>query len=438
MTDCGNRSPQPTDQPIMAPQNKTNTQIGNLVTVPTERKTQPSHKTIFQNREPGPEIIKTGAMNRIPAGNKEEIRSVQVLNYLNSPPENGAEIGKGAGVFICPDILVTAFHVVDEFTGSVKDRLFFEDPYTYENIPLTTIVGLSEKYDLAALKAEDYEPKHCYSIDDSPEMNVRVSDAVTLYGFDKNYRPTEISGHIGKEVFYGNKLFQLIRTQIYDGHLSGMSGAPVFSESNQLMGIISRDFQMDVLFINRLSLKSFLEREEMVCTSHQCIHEENNKLQSQAEAEDGIAQLQMGFREYRANRFAKAFKWYQRAVHHNIPVAYYNMGFMYEKGYGVPQDGKRAILWFKEAADRGLTLAEYTLGLMYYTGRLVRQDFTTASHHFLNAGNKGYPLAEYAVGDMLENGYGFQKNIERAKTFFRRAAGRGYPPAIKKLRELGK
>ena len=448
LTACGNQPPQPADTPTMASQNNTSAQTGNLAPVPIEEKTQPPDEKISQDIEINTETAETGTTaKKLPieqtadmttVENNEEIKSVQVLNYLENPPGNGTDISKGAGVFICPDILVTAFHVVDEFVGPVRDRLFFEDPYTYENIPLTTIVGLSEKYDLAALRAEGYEPENCYSVDDSPEIDVNVSERVTLYGFDRDYHPAEISGRIEEEVFYRNESFRLVRTQIYNGHLSGMSGAPVLSESNQLMGIVSRDFKMDVLFVNRLRLKDFLAQEEMTCTSHQCIYEENKRLQSQAEAEDGIAQLQMGFREYRTGRFPEAFKWYEKAVHYKIPVAYYNMGFMYEKGYGVPQDGKRAILWFKEAADRGLILAEYIMGLMYYRGRLIRQNFTLAGHHFLNAGNKRYPLAEYAMGDMLANGYGFKKNMETAKNFFKRSARQGYPPAIKKLRELGK
>ena len=168
---CGDRSPQPADQPIMTPQNNTKTQIGSFITTPSEETTQPPDETAFQNTETRRGIAEAGVMTEKSSDdraldantseNVEEIRSVQILNYLNNSPGNGTHIGKGVGVFICPDILVTAFHVVDEFIGPVRDRLFFEDPYTYNNRPLTTIVGLSEKYDLAALRAEGYEPENC-------------------------------------------------------------------------------------------------------------------------------------------------------------------------------------------------------------------------------------------------------------------------------------
>lgn len=358
-----------------------------------------------------------------------EVRSVQILNYLDG---NGKDIGGGAGVFHCPDILITAFHVVDEFTGSVRDRLFFLDPYTREKIPFTTIVGLDEKHDLAALRAEGYEPENCYSVD-NPSVNVHLSDQMMLYGFDTNFNPLEIPGRIKAEVFYGNDSFWLVRTELYDKRLSGLSGAPVFSSFNQLMGIVIHDFKMDVLFVNRFRLKTFLEQERIVCTSHQCIHEENRRLQVQAKAGDRIAQLQMGFRNFRAGSFPEAIEWYEKAAFEgNIPVAYYNLGFMYQKGYGVPKDGQRAVTLFTEAADRGVTLADYAIGLMHFNGRLIPQDFTQAAHHFLGAGD--HPLAEYAVGVLLEA----KKDIRRAKIWYRRSASKGYPRAETKLRELEK
>ena len=358
-----------------------------------------------------------------------EVKSVQILNYLNG---NGKDIGGGAGVFYCPDILVTAFHVVDEFTGSVRDRLFFLDPHTNEKIPFTTIVGLDEKYDLAALRAEGYEPENCYSIDDS-SVNIHVSDRMTLHGFDTNYNPLEIPGYIEEEVFYKNDSFWLVRTGLYDKHFSGLSGAPVFSALNQLMGIVIHNFAMDVLFVNRFRLKAFLEQEEIVCTSHQCIYEENRRLQAQANAGDGIAQLQMGFRHFRAGSFAEAIRWYERAAfEQSIPVAYYNLGFMYRKGYGVPKDGQRAVTLFNEAADRGVTLADYAVGVMHFNGRLIPQDFTKAGHHFLDAGD--HPLAEYALGVLLLE---TKKDIKRAKIWFERSASKGHPRAKAKLKELG-
>jgi TPR repeat protein len=45
-----------------------------------------------------------------------------------------------------------------------------------------------------------------------------------------------------------------------------------------------------------------------------------------------------------------------------------NLGFMYDNGYGVPQDYKEAIKWYRRAAEQGNDRAQYNLGLMYEGG----------------------------------------------------------------------
>ncbi len=54
--------------------------------------------------------------------------------------------------------------------------------------------------------------------------------------------------------------------------------------------------------------------------------------------------------------------------------AQYNLGNMYRKGEGVPQDDKTAVKWYTLAAEQGLAYAQYSLGLMYALGYGVIQD----------------------------------------------------------------
>ncbi len=46
----------------------------------------------------------------------------------------------------------------------------------------------------------------------------------------------------------------------------------------------------------------------------------------------------------------------------------YNLGFMYEKGDGVPQDIKTAIKWYTRAAKQGHPGAPFNLGFMKLVG----------------------------------------------------------------------
>jgi TPR repeat protein len=54
--------------------------------------------------------------------------------------------------------------------------------------------------------------------------------------------------------------------------------------------------------------------------------------------------------------------------------AQYNLGVMYAKGEGVPQDYAGAVKWYRLAAEQGYAEAQYNLGVMYGQGRGVPKD----------------------------------------------------------------
>ena len=351
-------------------------------------------------------------------------KAVQVINRLNGE----GDLSVGAGFFICPgNMLVTVFHVVDEFIGSVNDRLFFLDPGTNNKIPVSSITRLSEKYDLAALKVEGYTPPSCHRISSGAVES--PSDQVTVHGFTKNLQPVEIKGEIRNNTFYNDSSFGLVRTRFYGDDFLGLSGAPVFSEEDKLTGIVVRKFNMDFVFINTLRLRRFLSEAEILCTSHRCIHEESDRLHRLADEKDRIAELQMGLKEHKAGNWSTALKWYEKAAG-GTPLARYYMGFLYLNIY---KNGSLADYWFKRAAVNGMSLAEYALGVMYYKGRTVRQDFKAAGRWFRKSAENGYPPAEYALGLMFEEGHGVMKDLLTAQNWFERSAEQGYPPARKKL-----
>ena len=63
-----------------------------------------------------------------------------------------------------------------------------------------------------------------------------------------------------------------------------------------------------------------------------------------------------------------------------------NLGFMYDYGYGVPQDYREAIKWYRKAAEQGNDRAQYNLGLMYDRGDGVPQDYVQAHMWYNIAG----------------------------------------------------
>ncbi len=59
-------------------------------------------------------------------------------------------------------------------------------------------------------------------------------------------------------------------------------------------------------------------------------------------------------------------------------VAQYNLGLMFRRGQGVPQDNTKAVKWCRRAAEQGLVSAQNNLGFMYERGRGVPKDYAKA------------------------------------------------------------
>ena len=55
-----------------------------------------------------------------------------------------------------------------------------------------------------------------------------------------------------------------------------------------------------------------------------------------------------------------------------------NLGLMYYKGQGIPQDYAEALKWFRLAAAQGDAEAQFNLGVMYHNGQGIPQDYVQA------------------------------------------------------------
>ena len=57
-------------------------------------------------------------------------------------------------------------------------------------------------------------------------------------------------------------------------------------------------------------------------------------------------------------------KWFRKAAEHSLP-AQNNLGLLYAKGQGGPQDYAEAVKWYRKAAEQGLAAGQFNLGDMY-------------------------------------------------------------------------
>ena len=76
-------------------------------------------------------------------------------------------------------------------------------------------------------------------------------------------------------------------------------------------------------------------------------------------------------------------KWWRKAAEQGFAKAQFNLGMMYDNGYGVTQDYAEAVKWFRKAAEQRVTTAQFNLGVMYEKGEGVLQD-TIAAHMWFN------------------------------------------------------
>ena len=99
-----------------------------------------------------------------------------------------------------------------------------------------------------------------------------------------------------------------------------------------------------------------------------------------------------------------AVQWYRHAAEQGNAEAQSNLGVMYAKGEGVPQDYKMAVQWYRRAAEQGNASAQFNLGVSYAEGEGVPQDYVHA-HMWTNiaasGGDKNAVKARNLVGELM-------------------------------------
>ena len=88
--------------------------------------------------------------------------------------------------------------------------------------------------------------------------------------------------------------------------------------------------------------------------------------------------IERGGLAYNQGDYSTALREWRPLAEQGNAGAQLNLGYMYDNGYGVPQDYKEAIKWYRRAAEQGNDRAQYNLGLMYDVGYGVPQDFVQA------------------------------------------------------------
>lgn len=109
--------------------------------------------------------------------------------------------------------------------------------------------------------------------------------------------------------------------------------------------------------------------------------------------------------------------------------AQFNLGVMYQRGQGIPQDSSEAMNWYRKAAEQDLPDAHFNLGVIYHNGEIVPRDYAEARKRFRKAADLGYARAQYNLGSMYHKGEGVPRDFTETVKWYRRAAEQGVADA---------
>ncbi len=112
------------------------------------------------------------------------------------------------------------------------------------------------------------------------------------------------------------------------------------------------------------------------------------------------ADFKAGVEAYDRGDYATALTEFRPLAQQGNAKAQFNLGLMYSKGQGVPQDDKEAVRWYRLAAEQGQASAQNNLGVAYSEGRGVPLEDKEAVRWYRLAAEQGNAEAQSNLGLM--------------------------------------
>jgi len=137
------------------------------------------------------------------------------------------------------------------------------------------------------------------------------------------------------------------------------------------------------------------------------------------------ADFEKGLTAANQGDYATAIKEWTPLAEQGNAIAQYNLGVMYERGWGVVQNYKTAVKWYTLAAEQGYASAQYNIGVLYNNGDGVVQNYKTAVKWYTLAAEQGNASGQHNLGGMYGNGDGVLQNYIYAHMWYNIAASSG-------------
>lgn len=142
-----------------------------------------------------------------------------------------------------------------------------------------------------------------------------------------------------------------------------------------------------------------------------------------ASAGDAVAQFSLGsLLYYGTEHTAEAIDWFRKAAAQKYAAAEFQLGQLYDFGFGVTQNDREALEWYRRAAEQGSPAAERSVADFYRKGRAVALDPAEAARWYLRAAEGDDVRAQFHLGELYLSGTGVARNEASAYFWFSVAA----------------
>ena len=142
-----------------------------------------------------------------------------------------------------------------------------------------------------------------------------------------------------------------------------------------------------------------------------------------AAAGDVVAQFSLGaILYYGGQDTAQAIDWIRRAAAQQYAPAEFQMGQLYDFGFGVAQNDRDALAWYRKAGEHGSAAGQRAVGDFYRKGRGVAGDPAEAARWYERAAGGDDLRAQYQLGQMYFDGTGVTRDYTAAYVWFTLAA----------------
>lgn len=135
--------------------------------------------------------------------------------------------------------------------------------------------------------------------------------------------------------------------------------------------------------------------------------------------------LEKGVDAYNRGDYQQAYEIFRSLTEQGNAFAQFNLGEMYYKGRGVPQNDEEALRWYRAAAEQGDENARVMLAIIEVQGMLLQSRLLDAE--------QGNANQQFALGKMYSEGQDVPQNYEEAVRWFRAAADQGHAHAQAEL-----